>query len=143
MEPASLEEEYKVPDRLRGVLTLLENYLRDFMNENTTNSQEPENSMNDAKAELRMKAKYLLHWLKTREVLSSDPKLAALMKALEKELEPWDPLVSTLTQDYVQTLFVECPPTISLVHCRRLRKEAQEYAPSIDESGLPSRNDQA
>jgi hypothetical protein len=136
MEPVKpvelIDSNIQVPDNLRRIITLLENYLRDFMNENTINSQNSQTSLDDAKKELRIKAGILLHYIKTRQDIGNDPILSTLMKGLEKELEPWDPRVSTLTQDYIKTLFIECPPTVSLIHCRRLRKEAQEYASPVD-----------
>ncbi len=134
IEPVRYEEP-EVPARLRSIINILEEYHRKLVHDYTSISQNPEPIHNGVAVLLQRRGNLLLNWLKMREILEEakkDSELLAVIEKLGKEIDPWDPRISTLTQSYVNDLFFECPITLSVAHCRRLRESAKEYAMNTD-----------
>lgn len=147
MEPMQYANSQQVPDRLQKILNILEEYHRLLVHTNTSFTQDPSPSHAYVKSLLRQKGALLQNWLKTRQLPPGvDTDLQEVLEKLKKAIDPWDPNVSTLTQSYVESLFFDCPLTLTLAHCRRLRKQAEEYGTIVDgevRPGVPTWNDSA
>lgn len=132
MEPVDLQNTtFQVPDRLQKIITVLENYHRRILQENTNNSQHPDHADKKVKSILEQKGRILKLCLLSKENCS-ELNDSDILQTLDALREPWDPTISTLLMSYIDDLFFNCPLTHTVQHCRRLREYAKEYNVQLD-----------
>lgn len=136
MEPVDLENTDKqVPDRLQKIINVLQDYHSKIIQNLTINSQDPDRAKTIVTSELRKIGSRLKLCLKDKNScpeLNIDSEFRGVYEKLDSLRSPWDPNISTLLMEYIDTLFFECPLANTIEHCKRLRMYAQEYGQIVD-----------
>jgi hypothetical protein len=127
----------RAPDRLREILEALSQYHQHILQEYTLQTQNPE-SLHMLEDVLEQEGKELLRrWNSKSFDVNRDtdtPALVTCITSVKKNINPWNPHISTLIPYWIDRMFFHSPFTISVDHIDRLHRNSQYSAEGGDDT---------
>lgn len=108
-----------IPDRMKSINTILEDYKTNIISENTLNNQSPQETDARIRDELSRKGNLLIQFFKYSE---KDPAIEEIINDLEPLLTPWAPELRPNCEHATTLLFLDYPMILSVEHAIRQNK---------------------
>ena len=121
-----------IPEKLQNILEILQAHKTKLIEDSTLTTQSP-----DANVSINIKrhGEILLNALFNNTPANDDIK--EVIKSILNFNTPWDPTVSTMTREYIEMLYIQCPLSITAEHCERMKKDASNYS-LLSPDGTPT-----
>jgi hypothetical protein len=121
-EPINISENSEIPEipeRLKRINALLEDYKSKIIDDTTLDNQSPEQSHSRLREELSRKGTLLIRFFKYSE---KTPEIQDIIESIEPLLSPWSPELRPIAAHSTTLIFLDYPLTLSIEHANRLNK---------------------
>jgi hypothetical protein len=121
-EPINISENSEIPEipeRLKRINALLEDYKSKIIDDTTLDNQSPEQSHSRLREELSRKGSLLIRFFKYSE---KNPEIQDIIESIEPLLSPWSPELRPIAAHSTTLIFLDYPLTLSIEHANRLNK---------------------
>ena len=109
----------EIPERLKRINTLLEDYKSKIIHDTTLDNQSPQQSHSRLREELSRKGTLLIRFFKYSE---KNPEIQDIIESIEPLLSPWSPELRPIAAHSTTLIFLDYPLTLSIEHANRLNK---------------------